>query len=174
MCSCATMQISAPITFSSNLSQNDALLIKEKRVWNIFWIKQKLSPEISRLLPFLHIITGSDTTSSLFGIGKGMALKKLTSDPNFSDAKLKCLRERQQRKKLSEQERKHLLICTSGLKVWIRFMNLLRCRKFWHKVMTCTTFVEVHILTLTSVPASYHSRCIYFCKCSSGLLMVRI
>ena len=34
-------------------------------------------------VPFDHAIAGCDTTSRLFGIGKGTPLKKLKSDPNF-------------------------------------------------------------------------------------------
>ena len=41
---------------------------KTLRVWYIVWLKSKLDPE---LLPFVHAFSGCDTTSRLFGIGKG-------------------------------------------------------------------------------------------------------
>jgi hypothetical protein len=31
--------------------------------------------EICKVMPFIHAITGCDTTSKLFGVGKGQALK---------------------------------------------------------------------------------------------------
>jgi hypothetical protein len=35
---------------------------------------------VSYLLPIFHSLTGCDSTSSLFGIGKGIALKRLNQE----------------------------------------------------------------------------------------------
>ena len=45
--------------------------------------------QICNLLPFAHVIAGCDTTSRLFGIGKGVALRELSSDAK-STRQLKC------------------------------------------------------------------------------------
>ena len=51
---------------------------RKLRIWNIKWLQKALGPEICYFLPFIHAITGCDTTTSrLFGVGKGAAMKKL-------------------------------------------------------------------------------------------------
>ena len=39
-----------------------------------------LGEDICHLLPFLHSLTGCDSISKLFGIGKGIALKRLNQE----------------------------------------------------------------------------------------------
>ena len=45
--------------------------------WDILKTKALLGPEICTLLPLVHAMSGCDTTSRMFGIGKGFTLKKL-------------------------------------------------------------------------------------------------
>ena len=45
-----------------------------------------MGPELCLLLPFVHAVSGSDTTSRLYGVGKGAALRKLRSDSAFKEA----------------------------------------------------------------------------------------
>ena len=64
------------------------------RVWDIHWLQRTLGPQACRLLPFAHAIAGCDTTSRLFGIGKGVALQKLNSAPIFKQmAEVVCGKE---------------------------------------------------------------------------------
>ena len=56
--------------FISDRTQNSKL-------WDIKQLQQTLGYRISNILPVIHSLTGCDTTSRLFGIGKGPALKKL-------------------------------------------------------------------------------------------------
>lgn len=65
---------SFPLLFRSEGQQTSK---KMRRIWNINWLKKELGPETCSLLPFVHAITGCDTTSRLFGVGKGAALRKL-------------------------------------------------------------------------------------------------
>ena len=53
------------------------------RVWNITAIKEKLGLEICNNILFLHAILGCDTTSQLYGIGRGTSLKKFKSSKHF-------------------------------------------------------------------------------------------
>jgi hypothetical protein len=46
-------------------------------IWNIQQTKGFLGEDICHLLPILHSLTGCDSTSRLFGIGKGIVLKRL-------------------------------------------------------------------------------------------------
>ena len=45
-----------------------------------------MGPELCLLLPFMHGVSDSDTTSRLYGVGKGAALRKLRSDSAFKEA----------------------------------------------------------------------------------------
>ena len=52
------------------------------RVCNMRWLQNALGPQIYNLSPFAHAIATSSHT--YFGIGKGVALRKLSSDANFT------------------------------------------------------------------------------------------
>ncbi|CAG2250736.1 unnamed protein product [Mytilus edulis] len=47
--------------------------------------KKLLGEEFCKVLPFVHAISGCDTTSRLFGIGKGQAVKKAQTDVYFME-----------------------------------------------------------------------------------------
>ena len=64
-------------------SESKQAVARKIRVWDITKTKIVLGEEICRLLPALHAMTGCDTTSRLFGIGKGAALKMLISSRNM-------------------------------------------------------------------------------------------
>jgi hypothetical protein len=53
------------------------------RCLNINELRESLGQQIMHYLPFLHAIAGCDTTSRLFGIGKGVPLKKIKDDSGF-------------------------------------------------------------------------------------------
>ena len=59
--------------------------LKKNRVWNIKMAKAKLEAEVRNKLLFVHAILGCDTTSQVFSIGKGIALKKLKTSSDFRD-----------------------------------------------------------------------------------------
>ena len=146
---------SSDIFFKSDSKQTAS---KKKRIWSIKWIKQKLGPEVCHLLPFVHAITGCDTTSRLFGIGKGIALKKLRTDPHFKHQAEIFARESPKMEVVRAGE--EALSCLYGGTPG-ESLDLLRYRKFCTKVMTDTVSVQVHILPPTSAAASYHSQRTY-------------
>ena len=49
---------------------------KNPRIWDIKAVKEQLGPEVCSHILFLHAVLGCDTTSCLYGIGKGASLKK--------------------------------------------------------------------------------------------------
>ena len=53
------------------------------RVWDIMDITLKLGNELCDNLLFIHAFHGCDTTSSVFGINKVLALMKYLKDCNF-------------------------------------------------------------------------------------------
>ena len=56
-----------------------------RHVWDIKAVKRTLGPDICGNILFVHAISGCDTTSRLFGIGKGSVLKNLQADHDFSE-----------------------------------------------------------------------------------------
>ena len=55
------------------------------RIWNIFQIQKELGTDVSQGLLFTHALSGCDTTSRLFGIGKGEFFKKICHKVEFSE-----------------------------------------------------------------------------------------
>ena len=56
---------------------------KTPRLLDIKAVKKQLSPEVCSHILFLHAVLGCDTTSHLYGIGKGTSLKKFKSSIHF-------------------------------------------------------------------------------------------
>ena len=56
------------------------------RVWNIKKVKAGLGPLLCKLILFSHTVLGCDTTSQLFGIGKGSILKKIKQNNDLQQA----------------------------------------------------------------------------------------
>ncbi|KAA0201573.1 hypothetical protein HAZT_HAZT003881 [Hyalella azteca] len=77
------------LIFSTNPESEALYLQSEKkkgkkfRVWDVHWFQRSVGPEMCTLLTFVHAIAGCDTTSRLFGIGKGVPLRKLKSEQIF-------------------------------------------------------------------------------------------
>ena len=57
------------------------------KCWHIYSVAEVLGESICCVLPVVHALCGCDTTSRLYGIGKGAALRKVREDNAF----LKCI-----------------------------------------------------------------------------------
>ena len=55
------------------------------KVWNVKKTKSSLGLQVCKNLLFVHAILGCDTTSSVFGIGMGAALKKIQTNKAFQE-----------------------------------------------------------------------------------------
>ena len=58
---------------------------KKKKIWDINRTRQAIGLSICELLPTVHAFSGCDTTSHIYGVGKGVLLKKAMSDSWFRD-----------------------------------------------------------------------------------------
>lgn len=56
---------------------------KKPCIWNIKATKQMLGPDICNHILFIHALLGCDTTSRLYGIGKGASLKRFRASHTF-------------------------------------------------------------------------------------------
>ena len=53
---------------------------QKKKIWCIRQYKRLLGPDICDHILFIHAILGCDVISRLFGLGKGLAVKRIKSD----------------------------------------------------------------------------------------------
>ena len=56
---------------------------KSPRCWNIKYVQRVLGREVCNNMLFAHAILGCDTTSRVFSMGKGLALKHIRTDKHF-------------------------------------------------------------------------------------------
>ena len=132
---------------------------KKRRIWNIKWLQQALGPDTCQLLPFVHAISGCDTTSRLFGIGKGVPLKKLKSNPDFKQQAEIFSRESTRDDIMSAGEKALSCLYGGSRK---EGLDELRYRRFREKIATRTSAVQVHTLPPPAAAAGYHSARVYF------------
>ena len=133
---------------------------KNPRVWNIKAVKEQLGLEVCNNIPFLHAVLGCDTTSQLYGIGKGTSLKKFSK--HFQE----------QAKVFGVESATLKDISAAGEQVLVNVYNgtpgesldSLRYKCFCEKVATNTMCIRIHPQTLppTSAAAKYHSLRVYF------------
>ena len=56
---------------------------QQNKIWCITQSKQLRGPDVSDHILFIHAILGCDVSSRLFGLGKGLAVKRIESDFQF-------------------------------------------------------------------------------------------
>ena len=137
--------------------------LKETKIWNISKTRHVLfffliGYEVSHLLPFLHAFTGCDSTSRIFGIGKGTALKKVASCNELQQCGGVFLNESSQEDVERAGERAFMMLYGG---VDNKGLNHLRYSKFVHKANVSKAVVEVQTLPPTYSAARYHSRRVY-------------
>ncbi|GFN75906.1 hypothetical protein PoB_000241200 [Plakobranchus ocellatus] len=100
-----------------------------------------------------------DTTSRLFGMAKGLPLKKIKTDADFKTAA----------ETFCTKGKTTADIIASGEKALISLyrgragetLDMLRYKRFWEKVTSSITTVQVLSLPPTSAAAKYHSLHVY-------------
>ncbi|KAJ8398943.1 hypothetical protein AAFF_G00416100 [Aldrovandia affinis] len=133
---------------------------KKPRVWNIKAVKQQLGPSVCTHILFIHAIAGCDTTSRLYGIGKGAPLKKFTTSSEF----------REQATVFDTQSASTAEVVSAGENALLCLYNgkpgegldSLRHKRFCEKVATSTSHVQPQSLPPTSAAAKYHSLRVYY------------
>ncbi|KAJ8398451.1 hypothetical protein AAFF_G00427060 [Aldrovandia affinis] len=133
---------------------------KKPRVWNIKAVNQQLGPSVCTHILFIHAIAGCDTTSRLYGIGKGAPLKKFTTSSEF----------REQATVFDTQSASTAEVVSAGENALLCLYNgkpgegldSLRHKRFCEKVATSTSHVQPQSLPPTSAAAKYHSLRVYY------------
>ena len=128
------------------------------KIWDIGRLRLSLGDDLCQMLPFVHAICGCDTTSRLYGIGKGAVLKK-AKDEHFKTWAKVFSKYNASTAEIDRSGEKVLCMLYGG-----RFgetLDRLRSRKFNEKVSTSSSSVEVHSLPPTTDAARFHSRRVY-------------
>ena len=151
---------SQPLFFKSEKKQTAK---KNHKVWHIHRLKSVMGPELCLLLPFVYAVSGYDTTSRLYAVGKGATLRKLRSDSAFKEAAYVFIRQSSLEEIVAAGEK--ALCCLYGGRP-NEGLDLLRYRGFCEKVATSNTTKSrafPHLLQPrdTTVPESIF-------KCNSG------
>ncbi len=115
-------------------------------------MKQALGSEMCTNVLFLHAILGCDTTSHLYGIGKGASLKKFKSSRHF----------REKAKVFNAESSTHMDIAAAGEEVLVSLYNgkqnkrldVLRYKRFCEKVATSVSHVHPQTLPPSSAAES--------------------
>ena len=134
---------------------------KKRRVWCIQQSKELLGPAICSYMLFIHAILGCDTTSRLFGLGKGLAVKKVKNDALFcKQAKVFSQSHPTAKKEIVAAGEKALVALYGGAKE--EGLDSLRYKRFCGKVTKSTSPVEPQTLPPISAAAKYHSLRVYY------------
>jgi len=134
--------------------RSDTKQAKPKHLWDIHKTQSLLTTTTCELLPFLHAVTGCDTTSKIYGVSKPAALKLLSTNKIFQEVA---------RSFVTSQSRQDVV--THGEKVVMMLLagdphqnlDVLRYEKFSSRVMTSTSCIQVQTLPPTSAATALHS-----------------
>ena len=128
---------------------------KKNRIWDIKVTQSELGAHICNNILFIHARLGCDTTSRLYGLGKGFSLKRFTSSALFRD----------KAEQFCKKEATVDVIIDAGeaALVWEEGDNLggLRYAKFCDKVATNKVHIRPRSLLPTSAAARSHSMRVY-------------
>ena len=114
---------------------------------------------LTGLILFIHAILGWDTTSRLYGLGKGLSLKRFTSSASFRDkAEQFCKKDATGDDVIDAGEA--TLVCLYSGKEGDN-LDGLRYAKFCDKEATNKVHIRPQTLAPTSAAARYHSMRVY-------------
>ena len=131
----------------------------KRRVWNMKVLKEKLGQEVCSNMLFIHAILGCDTTSRLYGIGKGVSLKKFFASQHFRDQAQVFNNTSASKEDVVAAGEKALVCVYNGKSD--EGLDSLRYRRYCEKVATNTSQVQPQSLPPTSAAARYHSLRVY-------------
>lgn len=128
---------------------------RNPRCWNIKYVQTILGRNACTNLLFAHAILGCDTTSRVFSLGKGLALKYIHSDSYFTKQAVVFLDENATEDNIIKAGEAALVCLYKGTTG--ETLDDLRLQRFHQKVATSTSFVKPEHLPPTSSAVKYHS-----------------
>ena len=130
------------------------------RIWDINRISKFHGDATCHLLPFIHAMTGCDTTSRMFGIGKALALKKVLTCEYLKQQGDVFMSERSTKDEVTKAGEEAISCLYGGMP--LEGLKILRWRKFTSKIVQNRgNPVAVQSLPPTPDAANFHSLRIY-------------
>ena len=74
-----------PLGFDLFMQSSAKASTKKDRIWNINTTRTELGAKMCDRILFVHATLGCDTTSRLYGLGRALSLKRMTSSSFFRD-----------------------------------------------------------------------------------------
>ena len=133
---------------------------QRNKIWCIRQSKQLLGPDVCDHILFIHAILGCDVTSHLFGLGKGLAVKRIKSDLQFCQQAKVFNQVGQAKDDIIVAGESALVSLYGGAKE--EGLDVLRYRRFCDKISRGTSHVEPRTLPPTSAAEIYHSLRVYY------------
>ena len=149
--------------------RSDKANVTHNHTWYIQVLKERLGPETCRLLLFCYALNGTDCTSCLFSIGKGVPLKKFEDDIFKTQAYI-FSNSGESRESIIKAGEKAIVCLYNGQSD--DSLDHLRFVRWTQKTTSCTSQVKVESLLPTSHAAIYHSLRVYFQVQVSFLLIL--
>ena len=132
---------------------------KKPRIWNIKATKQILGPVLCNHILFIHALLGCDTTSCLYGIGKGISLRKFKASSTFREqAKVFDTNSASMHDVVDAGEKALIIVYNGKL---ADTLDSLQHQRFCEKVASKRSHVKPQALPPTSAAAKYHSLRVY-------------
>ena len=132
---------------------------KPNRMWNMKSLKRQLGQDVCENILFIHAILGCDTTSRLYGLGKGASLKKFTTNAHFQTQSRQFLVEDASPDVIEAAGEKALVSLYKGKSD--ESLDSLRYKRFCEKVAVKSSKILPQNLPPTCAAARYHSRRVY-------------
>ncbi|KAL8598844.1 hypothetical protein ACOMHN_015423 [Nucella lapillus] len=136
---------------------------KARKSWHIQHTRKVLNTgfDLCHLLPVIHAISGCDTTSRPFGIGKRGVLNRFKKSVQLREEAVAFTRDPDDMspEKVIEAGEKMLIILYDGT---AKSLDELRFKMLCTKVATGIVFLKVHSLPPTSAAAKNHSLRVYY------------
>ena len=160
------------LCYHANLESHDLFFCpepkkntKKLRIWNIKATKEKLGPDICNNILFIHAFLGCDTTSRLYGIGKGCSLIKFKASSTFHEQAQVFNSNSVSMQDVVDAGEKTLIIVYNGKLT--DTLDSLR-HKHCEKVTSKTSHVKPQPLPPTSAAAKYHTAFVCIFKFKNG------
>ncbi|XP_063399578.1 uncharacterized protein LOC134684250 [Mytilus trossulus] len=148
-----------PVTKRTQPIPRIAFSTDKIKIWDITETRRKIDPLVCNILPFIHAFSGCDTTSRIFGQGKGTVFKKISTNIKLQDhAAVFCQESNvESMHKAGEQ----IFVALYGGLQDVETLDMLRYRIFASKVCVGNIYVQVHTLPPTSDAAKLHCMRVY-------------
>ena len=140
------------LTYHVKPRSSNVYMVTSKQTMCINTLKLGLTPSISSAILFLHAMSGCDTTSRLFGVGKVTVLAKHAALQKSADVFMLPTSSKKDIETAGEEALLVIYGCTSSVT-----LDAARVTKFLQKVATSTQYVSPEKLPPTSDAAAFHS-----------------